>query len=201
MKKTIRADAMSLFHYSIESQVMASQSHMVSVPATPAEFPELKSQTVERLEQLEMNQAALDEFVSELAFIQNFQKAKEETEAKTHDLATTNISFHTQMVKMEADIEAISQKLEDVRTRTEISFAEKDALMSKFTPKNILKDLEMIAETTDRDTERILYDFTSIESAKTAILSQRMLHHKAKALADLISSHGSRAISPRSSTR
>ncbi len=174
---------------------------MVSVPAIPTDFPELKSQTVERLEQLEMNQTALDEFVSELAFIQSFQKAKEETEAKTHDLATTNISAHTQMVKMEADIEAISQQLEDVRARTEISFAEKDALMSKFTPKNILKDLEMIAETTDRDTERILSDFTSIESAKTAILSQRMLHHKAKALADLISSHGSRAISPRSSTR
>jgi len=173
----------------------------VPLPTIPVEFQELKDAKLDTLEQLEMNQTALEDFISHMAIVQNYTKAREETELKTRDLADANITAHQKLVACQSEIDEVAKALEDVRTRVEVSFSERDALMSKFTPKHLLKDLDAIAGKTDQETERILSEFTTLETAKAAILSQRSLHHKARALADLISSHGSRALSPRSDLR
>ena len=180
---------------------MASPANSVPVPAIPIDFPELRNLSVEQLEQLEMNQTALEEFVGNMPIIQNYRKAREETDTKANDQALQNLTAHSKLNTATGDLDSLANRLNEVRERTEISFSERDDLMSKFTPKNILRDLETIAQSTDRETEKILSEFTSLDTAKTAILNQRILHHKAKALADLISSHGSRVVSPRSASR
>lgn len=173
----------------------------VPLPAIPTDFQELRQANLETLEQLEMNQTALEEFMSKMAIVENYRNAREETETKTRDLADSNVSAYFKLTTVQADVEQAGKDLETARAQVEISFSERDSLMSKFTPKNLLKDLDAIGSTTDSETEKVLADFTSLESAKSAILTQRILHHKAKALADLISSHGSRIVSPRSSNR
>lgn len=176
-------------------------SQPVPLPSIPLEFQELKEAKLDVLEQLEMNQTALEEFISNMAIVQNYSKAKDETALRARDLADANMAAYLKLTSCQAEVDDLSKALEDARTRVEISFSERDALMSKFTPKNLLMDLEAIAEKSDRDTEKILAEFTTLEAAKSSILNQRILHHKAKALADLISSHGSRGLSPRSSFR
>ena len=176
-------------------------NHPVPLPAIPTEFHELKQANIEKLEQLEMNQTALDEFMINMAIVQNYRNTREESEAKTRDVADANLSAFYKLTACQSDVDSLGKDLESARTQVEISFSERDTLMSKFTPKNLLKDLDSIASITDAETEKILAEFSSIDSAKVAILNQRVLHHKAKALADLISSHGSRIASPRSKHR
>jgi hypothetical protein len=173
----------------------------VPLPSVPTDFQELRDCKVEQLEQLEMNQTALDEFISNMAIVTNYRKARDETDIKARDMAEANVSAYLRLNEAQLDIIRLSQTLDDIRTRVEASFSERDSLMSKFTPKNLLRDLDSIAERSDKETDKILGDFSSLESAKMAVLNSRILHHKAKALADLISSHGSRAVSPRSTAR
>jgi hypothetical protein len=173
----------------------------VPLPAIPTDFQELRQANLDQLEQLEMNQTALEDFMSKMAIVENHRTTREETETKTRDLADSNVSSYFKLTTIQADVEQAGKDLQTARMQLESSFSQRDSLMSKFTPKNLLKDLDSIAETTDAETDKILSEFTSLESAKSAILTQRILHHKAKALADLISSHGSRIASPRSTIR
>ena len=176
----------------------------VPIPAIPVEFSELKDLSLETLEKLESDPLALEEFISKMSIVDNYKKAKEETESKTQDVARSTIVANSKIELTRSEVTALAEKLEVARKQAESSFADRDMLMSKFTPKNLLRDLERIATSADAETEKAIAEFTSVESAKNAILAQRILHHKAKALADLVSSHTSRtnsAISPRSTTK
>lgn len=172
----------------------------VPIPAIPTEFSELRELSMDTLEKLDSDPVALEEFITRMAIVDNYRKAKEETESKTQEHARSSLVASSKIDMVQTEVSDMSAKLEVSRKKAEDSFADRDMLMSKFTPKNLLRDLERIATAADTETEKVLSEFSSIDAAKSAILTQRILHHKARALADLVSSHTSRtnsAVSPR----
>ena len=172
---------------------MANVRNAVPMPALPTEFPELKDMPAEMLEQLEVNQSALDEFVSNLSILEKYRTMTRQSDDQSIRSAQTNTDAMAASDIIRGEIEMLVKQLQDAKKRAEESFTERDAVLLKFTPKSLLKDLNDLAESTDQETEKIISEFTSLEPAKAAILQQRILHHKAKALADLIAAHsGSR---------
>ena len=178
---------------------MASSSELFPMPTLPVDFPEIKAIPTEMLEQLEINQTALDEFVSNMEIVAKYKKQAVELDEKKTKMASKNVSEKARVDFLREECATVASELKEVKSRAEKSFAERDAMMSKYTPKNLVLNLDNLAASTDTETERLMSEFTSLDAAKASILQQRIVHHKARALSDLISSHSTARVgqSPR----
>jgi tRNA G10 N-methylase Trm11 len=166
---------------------------LVPLPALPVDFPELRALSQEKLEQLEVNPLSLDDFILNMAVVQKYSKAKAETDRKRYEICRKSVAYNFDIDESREELSSASTRLGEARRKTQESNAERDSLMSKYTPKNLMHDLDKVAESCETVTNELMSSFTSVEAAKAEFLSQRVLYHKAMALSDLISSHGSRS--------
>ena len=161
------------------------------MPAIPTEFPELKDLPLETLEQLEFNQTALDDYISKMPTVQKYSVARKEAVDSRNDLAAKNVALKARLDVLHDEVELIASRLLDSKERAASTMTDRDELMSKYTPKNLVKDLQKISATSDAETERILSEISDLDTAKSQVMEQRMKHHKARALIDLISAYDS----------
>lgn len=165
----------------------------VPLPALPVDFPELRSLPLDKLEQLELNPLSLDDFIANMTIIHNYTKAKEETNAKKIEICRNSLAVHSKIEFLRESVLQSSDHLRAAREKAEQSNAERNILLSKHTPKNLMQDLTKVAESSEAAADKIASSFTSVEAAKADFLTQRVLYHKAMALSDLISAHGTRS--------
>ena len=167
---------------------MSKSADTVPLPALPIDFPELKTLSLDKLEQLEMNPLSLDDFISNMAIVQSYKKAKDDTDTRNIDICRNSISASSKIENTRMQISSVSNQMLQARERAQQSTADRELVMSKYTAKSLVKDLEQVRQSSDAATERLSGSFDTVEAVKAEFISQRILHHKAVALSDLISS-------------
>ena len=174
---------------------------MVSMPVIPGDFPELKSLKDAELELLDSDSAVFDGFITNLILVTKYRQMKEELLHDNVDEASSLIKLHDSVLSAQSLLETHTQDLSLLQKNVDALVVERDSLMKKFTPKTLLDDLSKLVDSTESETNSILSNFTLTEDSKAALLQQRIMHHKAKALTELISIHGTSKLSTSPSMR
>jgi hypothetical protein len=205
-KPRIIADSDSNRRTSVaESSVtQSSVAEVLAIPSIPNEVHELVDLPLDILEKLESDPTELDKFIDSMALVSRYTRMKDDEKQKTLLVAQSTVSEQGTLNKSVTALDAVFDQLTSLKTELEKVMTERDAMMSKYTPKYLLNDLREIAELTDRQTSRIVKaSDISLEELKSQLLQQRLLHHKAMALSELLSVHsGSHIIgSPRSASK
>jgi len=174
------------------------------MPNIPQDFPDLDDLPLDTLEKLETDPAELEKFIHTMPIVVKYATIRKTENEKSVSDGTRVQEYHTAIRMKTEHLDKSFEELGSLRKQLEDVMAERDAVMAKFTPKNLVKELNKLAESTDKETNQISgSNSLSLEDMKSKILQQRILHHKAAALSELLTVHSGSHIltSPRSSHR
>lgn len=166
----------------------------VAFPVLPTEYSELNDLSLEQLEAMEADPNLLDAYLDKLVIVQKYKQVASETKSKSRELAMTISEDYDKLLNSQFMQDTQLAQIHQTKAILETLLVQKDAMLCKFTPKNLLSDLTAIVARTEKETSRLLSEMSSIEEVKPQLIEQRMLHHKANALSELLSAHSTSRI-------
>lgn len=168
----------------------------VAMPAIPTEFPELNDLPLDKLEALDIDSVALDSFVETMAILERYKRLGAESRSRTNEVTMIVSDSYDKLLNSQFTQENNLRTIQQTKVQLDLLNEQKESLLFKFTPQNLVKDLAEVVRTTDAEHARFVAEFTSIEDVKARMIENRILHHKAAALAELLSAHSGSRVFP-----
>ncbi len=179
-----------------EASNMTTAIETVTMPVIPTAFPDLNDLPLDKLEALESDPKALEAYVESMPILDRYKTLSAESRTRNNETKMIISDAYDRLLssqfQQEGDLKSIQMAKMDLDLVTE----QKEGLLSTFTPQTLLRDLTEVIQSTDAEQARLSSEFTTIDEMKANFIGNRILHHKAAALSELLSAHSTSRIFP-----
>ena len=142
---------------------VSSRSH-TAVPPLPSEFPELKSMSLDEIQALTGDSVARKDFIDEQESVAVFKSLAVSTREEAAKLAQSNLDASNEIAELRDQLKALQSNNGSKAEELKKLLAKKQAVLSRFEPNRLARDLELTAQEIDNQSESLAEAFCDPEA-------------------------------------